>query len=446
MYEELTLGVLCTYLAGLLLFGLWMSRKVHDPDAFFLANRKLGTWPLTATITATVVGGSATIATGALIYQQGLPGLWLDIGGALGLIILGLTIARSVRKTGLVTLPEIIEYLFDTRVRYAAALLIVFIQIAWVSLLLQGAQAVLAVLLPFDPVLLLVLIALVFVIYTIVGGQIAVVATDIIQFLVMIIGLCAIAVPLLLLEVWSEIPTISADLLSFPVNASLGILPVLSFFFMMLMPHIVGPDIYSKILSAKDEKTARKAAIFSGFWKFMFAGSVGIMAIAAIILFPGLENPSLALPTVMTTLHPALAGILLAAFLSVMLSSADSVLLSGSTIISVDLTRRRTIQDSRLAIIFIAAAALILALYLQDIINTLKLAYTVFTAGLTLPVIFGFYKEKTKVTSKGAFFSLLFGGGSSLVWLGLNSPYIDAVLIGMIVSLIPLLLFRKKIK
>ena len=210
------------------------------------------------------------------------------------------------------------------------------------------------------------------------------------------------------------------------------------------MPHLIGPDIYSKILSAKDEQTARKAAIFSGIWKFVFAICVGILAIAAVILFPGLENASLALPMVVTHLHPALAGVLLAAFLSVILSSSDSVLLSGSTVLSVDLTRKRSIRDSRIGIVIIAGAALILALYMQNIVATLKLAYTVFTAGLTLPVIFGFYKEKTKVTSQGAFYGLILGGASSLLWLVLSSPVIDAVLLGMIVSLLPLLIFRKK--
>ena len=81
----------------------------------------------------------------------------------------------------------------------------------------------------------------------------------------------------------------------------------------------------------------------------------------------------------------------------------------------------------------------------MDIISTLTLAYTVFTAGLTLPIIFGFYKEKTKVSSRGALLSLIFGGSISLIWLYLNNPYgVDAVLIGLVVSIIPLLVLRDK--
>ena len=146
MNSELTIGILIGYLTLLIGIGIYSSKKISSTSGFFLADRKLGTFALTATLTATVVGGSATIATGALIYTSGLPGLWLDIGGAVGLIILGFTLAKLVRKTNLITLPEITGQLFDSKVRIAAAVLILFIQIAWISLLIQATGAILGVL------------------------------------------------------------------------------------------------------------------------------------------------------------------------------------------------------------------------------------------------------------------------------------------------------------
>jgi len=445
MESQMVIGILIAYLSILIAVGLYFSRKVKTTKGFFLANRSLGKFALTATITATVVGGSATIATGALIYNYGLPGLWLDIGGAIGLVVLGVTLAKMVRKTGLFTLPEITGHLFDKKVRFAAAVLIVITQIAWISLLIQATGAVISVLLPLEYELLLIIIAIAFILYTFLGGQFAVVYTDIIQFIIMIIGVCLLAAPLLLMEAAPLFGQLSTEHLTFPVNNNLGILPVLSFFFMMLMPHIVGPDIYSKLLSAKDEKTAMYGAIFSGVFKLIFAIAIGIIALSAVVLYPGLENASLAIPTAVLGLSPLLAGVVLAAFVSVMLSSADSVLLSAGTILSVDITRKKNIIVSRVGILVIGVFALLLSLYLKDIISTLTLAYTVFTAGLTLPIIFGFYKEKTKVSSRGALLSLIFGGSISLIWLYLNNPYgVDAVLIGLVVSIIPLLVLRDK--
>ena len=449
MEYNLILSILVIYLTILISIGLYSSKKAKSKNGFFLADRSLGIFSLTATLTATVVGGSATIATAKLIYLYGLPSIWLDIGAALGLIILAFTLAKLVRKTGLYTLPEITGHLFDSRVRFTASILVLLTEIAWISLLIQGTSAIISIILPINYVYTLVFICIIFIIYTTIGGQYAVVYTDIIQFFVMIIGVCLIAAPLLFLKSMPDINTISSNLVNFPINSNYGFLPILSLFFMMLMAHIVGPDIYSKILSAKNEKTARYGVFFSGIFRIFFAVSIAIIAISAIILVPGLPEKEavFAMPLAILQLDPILAGIILAAFISVMLSSADSILVASGTILSVDIIRKKSIFISRIGMIIIGILALFLALYLNDIIETLKLAYTIFTAGLTLPIIFGFYKEKTKVTSKGALLSLIFGGTMSIIWFFNSNPFdVDAVLIGLICSLLPLLIFREKEK
>jgi SSS family solute:Na+ symporter len=446
MENEIILIILTFYLSLIFFIGLYSSKKIKNAEGFFLANRKLGLFSLTSTITATVIGGSATIATGALIYGSGLPGLWLDIGGAIGLIVLGLTLAKLVRKTRLFTLPEITGFLFDKKTRFVASILIILTQIAWISLLIQSTSTIISIVFPLEYELLLILITIIFIFYTIIGGQFAVVYTDIIQFLIMVIGICFIATPLLYIQASPFLNDIPIDFMSFPVNNNLGFLPVLSFFFMMFMTHVVGPDIYAKVLSAKDEKTARNSSIIAGILKFIFAISIGLISLSAIVLVPGLSSDqfALALPLAITKLSPIIAGLILAAFISVMLSSADSVLLSSGTVLCVDIFQKKNILISRIGILLIGLSSLILSLYFMDIINTLKLAYTVFTAGLTVPIIFGFYKNKTRVTSKGAFFSLILGGSTSLFWFILDSPYIDAVLVGLLFSICPLIIFRRK--
>jgi len=438
----ITFGIIIVYLTVVILIGIISARKAKTIKGFFLADRSLGWFALTATITATTIGGSATIVAGGRIYAQGLPALWYDIGGGLGLIVLGLFIAHKVRKTGLITLPDITGSLFDDKVRYASAILIIITEIAWISLLIQASSLILSVVLPIDFTMILITITVGFIIYTLLGGQYAVVYTDVVQFFFMIIGICVIAAPILFWEALPNINKLSPLYTAFPVNGEIGFLAAGSIFFLMFMPHIVGPDIYSKLLSAKDEKIARKGAILSGFFKLFFAFAIGILAISAIVLHPSISNPYLAIPIAIFDLSPILAGIILAGFLSVMLSSADSCLLSAGTILSVDIVRKKNVNISRIGILFIGLGSLILALYYDDILKTLQLAYTVFTAGLTLPVLFGFYREKTQITSKGALLSLIFGGMISIIWLNF-APYGDyAVLVGLLVSVIPLLVFR----
>lgn len=446
MDTAIVVGIIFSYLALLMAIGIYASKKAKSSSSFFLADRSLKKFALTATITATTVGGSATIVAGGRIYANGLPALWYDLAGALGLIILGLFIANKVRKTGLFTLPDIAGSQYDGKVRFASAILIIITEIAWVSLLIQAAGLILEVVLPVEYKILLVLLTTAFIIYTLLGGQYAVVYTDIIQFLVMLIGVCIIAAPLLFIDALPGIGQLPSTSLSFPVNSNIGFLAAGSIFFMMFMPHIVGPDIYSKILSAKNEKIAKQGAIFSGIFKFIFAIAIGLIAVSAMVLHPGLENAYAAIPTAVFNLSPILAGLVLAAFLSVIISSADSCLLSAGTIVSVDLLKNKNVNISRIGILIIGILALVLALYLDDILKTLQLAYTIFTAGLTMPILLGFYKKKTHVTSTGALWSLILGGSVSLVWLNvMSSPHSEyAVLVGLVVSIIPLLIFRKK--
>jgi len=445
MDNTIILGVIISYISLLIVIGIYTSKKAKNSTSFFLADRSLNKYFIGATITATTVGGSATIVAGGRIYANGLPAIWYDLAGAFGLIVLGLFIANKVRKTGLFTLPDISGKIYDEKVRLASSILIIITEIAWVSLLIQAASLVLEVILPLEYEILLFAITAAFIIYTIIGGQYAVVYTDIIQFLVMLIGVVFIATPILFLDAQSGISQLSMNTLSFPINSNIGILAAGSIFFMMFMPHIVGPDIYSKILSARNEEEARKGTIISGVFKLIFAIAIALIAISALVLHPGLANPYIAIPTAVVSLSPILAGFILAAFLSVMISSADSCLLSAGTIISVDLLKNKNINISRIGILLIGIFALILALYLKDVLKTLELAYTIFTAGLTMPILFGFYKKKTHVTSKGALWSLILGGIISILWLNfMSDPYSEyAVLPGLFVSIIPLLIFRE---
>jgi len=457
MDTTFTIIILIGYLITLVIIGFYSQKKARTVNGFFVANRNLGTIVCTAAIASTVIGGSATIVAGGLIYRSGLPALWIDIGGALGLIILGFFLAKKVRKTGLFTLPEITGKLYNDNVRYASAILIIIIEIAWVSLLIQTTSLILSVVFPLEFEFILIAVTIVFISYTLLGGQYAVVYTDLIQSIVMIIGICFIAAPLLLIDALPHLHQLPINHLSFPINNDFGILAAAAFFIMFLMPHIVGPDIYSKILSAKNEKTAKYSAISAGFLKFIFAVAIGIIAISVTVLYPASqytalqETPALAIPTAVANINPILAGLILASFISVMLSSADTCLLSAGTILSVDITRRNNVKISRIGILTVGVGALILSLYLGSVIDTLKLAYTVFTAGLTLPILFGFYKEKTRVSSKGAFWSLILGGSISLIWFYLETTFFKsyytnisyAVLVGLLVSIFPLIVFRE---
>jgi SSS family solute:Na+ symporter len=143
--------------------------------------------------------------------------------------------------------------------------------------------------------------------------------------------------------------------------------------------------------------------------------------------FPPVTHPDIAseqaLPTVIKEVLPiGVSGLVIAALLAAMMSSADTCLITTSTIFTVDIykrifpaiSERKTLFVAKVAVIVIGRLTLLVALRLNGIINSLLLAYTVFTSGVVLPVIAGFYKDKLKVNSAGVVAAIIGGGGTAL--------------------------------
>jgi len=175
-----------------------------------------------------------------------------------------------------------------------------------------------------------------------------------------------------------------------------------------------------------------------------------LIGMGASALFPQIP-PEQAFPMVIKeVLPPFLGGIVLAALLCAVMSSADTVLLTASTILTMDiikplkpsLSQEKILSISRWGIVILGVGSLLLALALKGIISALLFAYTVYTAGLILPVIAGFYKSRLKVTPAGALAAIAGGGSAALIsklfdikYLDLGSLLISALLL-FVVSLI----------
>src|SRR6266542_4879080 len=99
--STLTLLFLLLYLAGVLAIGfVWRKRAGRDEASYFVADRSLNTFWGFIGLSSLTTGGSTTIALAAFVFVHGLAGLWLDLAGALGLLALGLFLARRIRREG----------------------------------------------------------------------------------------------------------------------------------------------------------------------------------------------------------------------------------------------------------------------------------------------------------------------------------------------------------
>jgi SSS family solute:Na+ symporter len=455
----LQLIIISVYFVAMIIIGVVSRKKAKGIDDFFVAGRKGGVLLITGSLLATIVGGSATVGMAGLGFSRGLTGAWWLLVGSIGLVVLGFFFAKKVRGFGLYTLPELVAKQYDGRVGLAASVLII---IAWVGIIaaqIIASGTILGVLGIGTPLMWMVVFTIIFVTYSVLGGQQAVIRTDTVQMGIILAGVFGgLALVLSRLGGFSGlVSSLPAGDFAFPVSSQFSGRELITLLLLVGLTYVVGPDMYSRLFCARDSNTARKSAFWAALILVPVAFGITLIGMGASALFPGI-SPEQALPVIITgVLPPFMGGVVLAALLGALMSSADTCLLSASTIMTVDVVGRfkkflspaGTMSYSRWAMVIIGVAALLLALVMKGVINTLLFAYTVYTAGIIPPVIIGFYKERFRVTPLGALAAIIGGGTSALISKILNIAYLDLGSLAISVSLLFLVSFwdnRLKVK
>jgi len=416
--------IVTIYFLAIVGIGVWSKKRARSQNGFFVAHRQ-GTLPLiTGSLLATAVGGSALVVTAGQGFEQGLTGAWWLLVGSVGLVLLGAFFARRIRGAALYTLPELVGRQYDSRVSLAASILIV---IAWIGVVagqIIAAGSFLSVLGIGSPTFWMIIFTLVVVIYTILGGQFSVIRTDLFQAAILFLGIFVVlAVVFSRVGGLSELKTsLSPDYFSFPLSLKFDGKMLLSLLILVGATYVVGPDMYSRLFCAKGEKTAQQSAILSAFLFIPLAFAITLIGMSAKVLYPQIM-PDQAFPQVVGgVLSPWLTGLIIAAVIAALMSSADTCLLSQSIILTQDIfkrftpsSERRTILLTRFSLATLGILALVLALSLKQVYSSLMFAYTIFTCGLVVPVIAGFYKKKLKVTPQGALAAIIGGGIIGLI-------------------------------
>lgn len=413
-----------TFLLGMILIGILSFRKIKSASSYFVADRRATTPAVTGSLLATIIGGSSTIGIAGLGYSKGLVGAWWMLVGALGLFVLSVWIAERVRRYEVYTLPEILEKQYGgSAIRIIASVLI---STAWLGIIaaqIIAAGKILAVLWPGQASLLMLIAGFVFIIYTLLGGQYSIMRTDLIQATLIVAGVIVCAVAGIgaaggLAGMMAQLPPTHV---SFPTSPDFGWGDLLTFLFFVGATFLVGPDIYSRIFCSRDPRVARRSLVLTASIMVPAAFLITLAGIAARVLMPDIP-PESALPAlVMRTIPIGLSGIVIVALLAAVMSSADTCLLTTSTIITADILapllkieERDFLRISRICVIITGTLSLVIALRLQGVITSLLLGYTVYSAGLVVPILMGFYVDRFGLNAAGAVTAVMGGGISGL--------------------------------
>jgi len=455
LYDFIAMAV---YFAILLAIGIRVARAERGNAAsksFLAANRDMNLVQSTCSTAATDLGGGFSIAMGGIGFTLGISGSWLIAVSGLSIVIVSFILVPKVKRwsdkvQGLTT-GDLFEARFDRRTGLLAAVVIGIAGITFVGGQIIAGGKLLQATLDMNLSVAVVLCGSVILAYTALGGLKAVIYTDVFQMFVLLIGILFIVVPVGLFQVggWSAmVEHFSAT----PQTASMvkwnavGWRQALGWFLAIFPAWFISMAAMQRIIAARDVTTARRAFFFTGVpieWPLFAIGST-LVGLIARMLMPDLEDAELATPMLILRLLPSgVAGIVIAAYIAAVMSTADSGLIAQVALFTNDIYRKRLrpyaseaelMKVARVATLLLGGLAIGIAYLVPSILDLILYAYTFGAAGMFFPMLGLLFWRRT--TATGAFWSMLLGGSSAVIWSVSGEPYdLPASYLGWLIGL-----------
>ena len=394
--------VISVYFIVVLAVGVYSYFRIKTPADFYISGKKAGLISVTGSMLATILGGSAILGTIELSKARGWPAIWFLCSAAIGLFLL-LPLIKNINKTGHFTMPELLETFYGQKAKQIAS---VIIPVAWIGIVavqIIAAAKILAGLGFISYNESAVLAGFVFIVFTLVGGQIGILRTDTLQSVILIAGLFVVFLFSLLKHDLQTVETFRFDAL---FNRTFNPVDLIILILTYSTTFVIGPDIYSRVFCAKDEKVATKAILIN---------AILLIVLAVVLTWLGFfaetdENNGL-ISFAALKLPGWIHGLFIAALLSAIISSGTTLLNAAmilSDMTTGNLNSKNALKITQLYIVIIGVSSIIIALFITSIIQTLLFALTIYSGAFFVPTLAGLLN--IKVNKKRVLMVIIAGG------------------------------------
>ncbi|MCU4163209.1 sodium:solute symporter family protein [Carboxylicivirga caseinilyticus] len=425
--------IFCSYLIVMLGVGFYFMRKNNSTEDYYVGGRKLSSLHIGLSVVATDVGGGFSIGLGGLGFTMGLSGSWLLFTGLLGAWLSGVLLIPKVsdlaREKGFLSFPQYLEHVFDKRVALLAGLISAIGYIGFTSSqILAGAKLASSTFPALSINQALLVMGTVAVVYTVLGGLKAVIYTDTIQWIVLMGGLVLVGLPFAYIKI-GGIEAIRETLdPSFLSLQAISWQKIVNWMFTIIPIWFIGMTLYQRIYAAKDTKTAQRGWFIAGLFEYPIMAFIGVILgmFARVAMennqLPGYTFDSLdaemGLPVLLKTILPVgFLGVVLSAYFSAIMSTADSCLMAASGNILTDVLKKhrakKSLLYSQILTLIIGVIALLLALKMTSVLDLMLHSYSFMVSGMIVPVLAAMFTKQT--SSIAALASMVTGGTTTLL-------------------------------
>jgi solute:Na+ symporter, SSS family len=399
-----------------LFIGSKIAKKVNSQEDYFLAGKGLGFFPLLMTFIATQIGGGMILGATEEAYQYGWYVFFYPLGAALGFILLSLGLGKKMYQYKVSTIAQIFEVVYRSkRLKQVASLLsIISLFMIFVGQMIASKKFMVSM--GFDHQAVFVACWVIVIVYTIMGGLQAVVATDILQalfFIAVFFGCFAYALMTSPVDVSSVIQS-GWDSETFSFNSE----KFCGWLLMPLLFMIIEQDMGQRCFAAKSGRTVAWAAA---------GAALCIIAVSVIPLFFGIlgkqmgieavPGSSILMTSAIASTTPVLAALMGCAVLVAIISTADSLINAISSNLTQDFElpfANKSVMVARIITALISFCGIFVSFYFNNVVDLLILSYELSISCLFVSVFAAMFNKKGEWLS--ATLSIGFGAVAFVVF------------------------------
>jgi SSS family solute:Na+ symporter len=431
------------------LFILWLglraSHGIKDIKQYLVSHQSFGSFALFSTIVASFVGAGVVMGTAQKAFQFGIGHALGLLGFGLQLFLTGWWIApRMAKFRHMITLGEVIEKYYGKVPQILTGILWLSFCIGILTAQMSAMGNLITSLLGYDRTFCILLSAGLVIFYCYVGGIRAVVATDIVQLILMLLAIVLVAIcGIHYVGGWQSfiesVPSSHFLPTSHLSGWDLGIV-----FMSFLLGDALIPPVFQRLLMGKNEKITRKAYMSAGLIVVPICFLVMIHGLVAYCIDPAMVKESITANLFKSTLAMPFAIIALIGFISVIMSSADSYLnaAAGSLVNDVivpmsgkPLSSSVVLGLAKWTTVILGVCSTFFAIAVQDILDILLKTYQFWGPTLVVPLI-GIFSNKT-LPPWGFYACVLAGGLTVVTWNTFDletTTHVTGLIVGMFVN------------
>jgi solute:Na+ symporter, SSS family len=433
--------IIFVYLIAVLFVGVWAGRGVKNMADYAVAGKSFGTMAIFATLSASFIGGGFSMGNAEKVFLVGVSNIIALWGFSLKEILVAKYIAPNIQNyPHAISVGDIMEPAYGKEARIFAGVFGVILSAGILGAQIGAIGYIFNLFLDLSRTSGIILGLGIVIIYATVGGMRAVVWTDIMQFIVLVVGIpVSLYFGVQYVGGWSAvIAKVPPEHLMISTEPT-ALISLVSLFLTFLLGETLVPPYVQRLLIGKNNINVRRGTLLSGVFSIPFFATTGLIGLVALVMNPSIDA-NLAMPYVIQeSLSPLWQGVVIAAIVSIIMSSADSFLNAAAIAFSNDimkplrktpLTHDAELRMARFVTLAVGVLAVIFALSIDSILDILIYSYNFWAPTILVPLVAALLGARL---SKYRFVAGAIAGiVTTILWSNVfNAPFgIDGLVVG----------------